>query len=205
MTNLLLGIQSSASTYPCPYCFSPGDTWTPAAPRSLGLIRRYAHDFKAAGAKLPQAKAFYNCVQEPIFPYEDEKLAIEIVPPMELHLMLGIVNHILCNKHFGLATLSPKVAQEWASRLHLEQEGYHGGMFSGPACHTFLKNVDMLQRICENHGFYLGMGHVRVLRAFREVVSKCFGTRLEPSYEHSIKIFEEAYREVQNESNHSHN
>ena len=46
--------------------------------------------FQLSSQKEP--KLFYNCVYDPLLPEDDDTTVLSVIPPPELHLMLGIVN-----------------------------------------------------------------------------------------------------------------
>ena len=50
--------------------------------------------FKAARSNLKQPKMFGNMVHELTVSGPSNTLNLELIPPMELHFLLGIVNHL---------------------------------------------------------------------------------------------------------------
>ena len=79
--------------------------------------------------KAKQVTKFRNVIHEPILFYLNEPLALDIIPPMELHLLLGVVNHLLK----FLKSTCPHL-EEWLKHLGVAPEPYHGGQFAGPPC-----------------------------------------------------------------------
>ncbi len=55
--------------------------------------------------KTLSAARFMNCVQTPLFPRTDDTDVLQLIPPMELHLMLGIVKRLVDEVEIQLATI----------------------------------------------------------------------------------------------------
>ena len=89
-------------------------------------------------------KDFDNKIHPPLINMVDLRLILHIITPIELHLLLGIVNHLFKN----LSELWPG-AKQWPALLHIQLQPYHGGPFAGNECHKLLQNVDILQRLAE--------------------------------------------------------
>jgi hypothetical protein len=62
--------------------------------RALGTIRHFHKKWLQSGKKKVELLKFFNCVQRPLFRDDDSLLVFDKAPPPELHLMLGIVNHM---------------------------------------------------------------------------------------------------------------
>ena len=61
-----------------------------------------------------------NCVNRPICSLDKDKEIIDIIPPPELHLLLGVVNHIFKNmlQEFEEESLA------WAKKCNVSQDLY---------------------------------------------------------------------------------
>ena len=79
---------------------------------------------------------------------------------MELHLLLGIVNH-----------LSKNPSDLWPSASFIQLQPYHGGDFKGSDYHKLLKNINILGRMAEKACAYEVFGVIETLRHFEEFVS----------------------------------
>ena len=90
LQNILMGIQSNSSTYPCVYCESPRPFTTIGLVRTLGRIRQLSKLFDDNGACKNDAKDYMNAIYAPLFDGEDELRVIDILSPPELHLLIGI-------------------------------------------------------------------------------------------------------------------
>lgn len=188
LANILVGIQSHGAQHPCCYCESTSSVWESAQARTLGTVRNNYLDWYKKGSKPQEAKAFKNCIHLPLINGPDNASIIDLVPPPELHLLMGPFNHIYKN----MKKIWPDV-DNWASRFHVKEVGYHGGGFIGGDCNKLLKNVDTLEQMCPLSIF----PYVKVLRKFRSVVEACYGHELSPTMDYDISTFSMAYKELE--------
>ena len=191
LMNILIGIQSCASKHPCAYCESDSNFNTLAEHRTLGSIRHSASAFKAIGSLKKVAKQYKNCVNQPLITGNDDEYILDICVPPELHLMQGIVKHIYDN----MCKDWPKVSL-WLSHICVYQKNYHHGAFVGNDCMRMLKNVDVLQHICELHNMHIMQKYVHIMRCLYDVVISCFGMKLNPEYDTYIKRFSDVYKDL---------
>ena len=134
------------------------------------------------------AKDFDNTIQPPLINMEDSRLIVDIIPPTELHLLLGIVNHLFKN----LSEHWPR-AKQWPALLHIQLQPHHRGQFAGNECHKLLQNVDILQRLAEKACAYEAQGFIKTFRNFRDNVSSCFGKSLEGDFKEKIEEFKDSF------------
>lgn len=59
---------------------------------TIGNIKENYNEWLAAGGEKETAKFHMNCIHPPIFDGEEDTLILQIIPPPELHLLLGVVN-----------------------------------------------------------------------------------------------------------------
>jgi hypothetical protein len=208
LANVFLGLGTHSSKYPCPWCELPRNEFSNPDRviqlRTLGMIRQNASDYEAAakahhGSKALSAAAFKSCTHQPLVKnWPDETLVIDMLPVMELHLLLGITNRLydhvddLLHRSPGSAT-----ALDWSNQLGIRRPPMHGGEFNGHQCKTLLMNTTCLTRLLDEAE--VGTPGIKVLTAFNtfnDVRNKCFGTTLQSDYKQSIVEFEAAYKEL---------
>jgi hypothetical protein len=191
VANILCGIQSHSSSHPCCWCDITSDNLqSKGKPRTIESIRTQFQLYTAhsRGNKL-QAKKFLNVIHEPLIQAEEtSKTVLELIPPMELHLLLGMVNHL----YKGLQKIWEGVS-EWPATLHLNMQAYHGGEFAGNDCKKLLNNIDLLSELATKHRIAPAKGFVKAFEHFRRVVHSCFGNNLSADFEIHIKAFQECY------------
>ena len=167
--------------------------------RSLGSIRKNAYNYVAtrttySNGKFSSAAPFKSCIAVPLIEYEDATLVIDFIPPMELHIILGIVNGLYDKLNKALvASGSPVRAKDWSDSLHLVRRHYHGGQFMGNHCSTLLDNVDALEKILLDTESYMGIPYVDTFRKFKTVKDKCFGLNLIEGYKVALHQFKISY------------
>ena len=190
LANFLCGIQSHSSKHPCCWCDDSSPNLQNCRHlRTFGEIRRQHSEFIREEGDLRKSKDFKNVVHLPILDFPDDKLVLEAIPPMELHLLLGVVNHLIKT----LCDLWSK-ANEWPSSLHIPIQPFHGGHFNGNDCMKLLRGVSKLQLLSEKENFVQAHhGFIQTLTLFKDVVTSCFGQNLDPDYESKIAQFQQSY------------
>ena len=140
LLNLVLGLQSSSSKHPCPYC-QTDNLKIIDEERTIKNIKDNADNFNENGGKSKNAKLFKNCISYPLLPEEDNSV-IDLCPPPELHLLLGSVKHLYDNMKKEWPGID-----KWLKIINIEQVKYHGGSFNGNDCNKMLEKIDVLQSI----------------------------------------------------------
>ena len=161
LPNIICGIQSHSSKHPCCWCDVKSEDFKEQETPKNFRPNRMQYKAFIENRKMC-AKDFHNVVHNPLFDQEDVKQVIEFIPPMELHLLLGIVNHLYKSmldvmrskivNHLYKSMLDVKMwpkGKGWPLLLKLKLQPYHCGEFVGNDCHKLLKNMDVLQRIIE--------------------------------------------------------
>lgn len=190
----IIGIQGYSASYPCPYCHIDKDhLHLVGTPRTFGDCRQLNSEWVQAGEKLSKCKDFKNCRHRPLLDsIPDAKRVIEKNPPPQLHLMSGNTNTI--NK--GLEAEGPRyaeLAKEWAKRIGISREGYHGGDFAGNACRKMLRpeSLQVLSDLAPNDSKV--RAYIEAFQALDLVVKECFGFYYNPQTDHTALVAK--YRE----------
>lgn len=143
IANILAGIMSHSSTYPCTwYHAKKGELHKCSTLRSPQNTLENYEKWRGSGAIKDKAKNFFNCVNPPLFMSEKDKVYLDIIPPPELHLMLGVVNTLFSHmlKDYETESLA------WAKACYAEREITYGApAFKGNSCKKLLNNVDILR------------------------------------------------------------
>ncbi|CAH0555468.1 unnamed protein product [Brassicogethes aeneus] len=89
LANILMGLMSHSSAFPCTWCQSNAQNLNNEGDlRTFENIRNQYLRWTASGSILKKAKHFFNCIHEPI-PQKLGEPVILVIPPPELHLLLG--------------------------------------------------------------------------------------------------------------------
>ena len=124
--------------------------------RTLESIRSSANAYKTACKdfflKLKLSAAFYiNCVNRSLVDLSDDVKVIEILAPMELHLLSGNTNRIYNNLEKYLRSMdSSSSANQWNQSLGFQRPKLHGGQFKGGKCCKLLKNIHVLEELIKS-------------------------------------------------------
>ena len=196
LCNILLGLMSNSSSHPCCWC-----DVRKAALRNKGVSRtiqslmdQFWSYFEAKATK-KNAKEFGNVIHTNVFSsgnVDPSTLIILLVPPPELHLMMGPVNKMFD----ALSNLSEEVSEEWIKRLNIKREEYHGGSFCGNDSRRLLKNVSILEDITANSNNPEMKYFIDAFKSFDQVVASCFGKKLFPDYMEKIDDFKVKYNKL---------
>ena len=107
LINILLGMQAHSCAHACAYCNirtrgvgAYDETLRQIQHRTFGSLQTDYNNLVVNGSKIKDAKKYYNVVHEPMLkPNGDDfslnQLILHKMPPPELHLFEGNVNHII--------------------------------------------------------------------------------------------------------------
>lgn len=96
LANIMLGIMSHSSLYPCTWCFcNKNNLINVGELRTTSNCQKYYEAWVLAGSDPKKSKNFMNCIHPPVFKRAEETKILDIIPPSELHLMLGVVNTLI--------------------------------------------------------------------------------------------------------------
>jgi hypothetical protein len=207
MANIILGLQCCSSSHPCPWCDCCKNAFASQSRvirlRTFGDIRRSAREYQRAASQTPgtskmSAVQFKNCVRQPLLTLPDDATVLEAVPPMELHLLLGIVNRLFEELEIRLNSLldCQQFVSSWLNELGLRRPQHRRDSFNGNQCERLLNGVDCLQRSLEKRSNFPGIAVCHALRCFSAVKSSCFGMELRPDFENAIAAFQKAYTDL---------
>ena len=187
-TNIICGLKTHSSMHPCTWCdFKSKCLAKSGNLRTPGSIKSSLEPFQKSGGVVANAKLFGNVIRKPIIKGPHNLLILEIISPMELHLLLGVINHLF--KILKTAWIEAK----WPAALHIQLSPYHGGQFYRSECSKLLKNVDVLQQLADTN-LVLNIFHiVEAFKSFNLVVKACFGFILQPDFAERIENFKRCY------------
>ena len=192
LANILAGISSHASSFPCCWCEARAPTYEKAQLRTLGRIRKMATAFQRAKDQKTSTKAqdFMSCVNLPLLVGPDFVQLIDILPPPELHIMLGAANKLFdeLNIRWG-----GNLAYKWGVAHNICRADYHGGMLEGNDCKRLLQKAHLLyEHLPQNlKNFALALQKLDLVR------TSCFGKTLDPNFISYINSFKEIFMSLE--------
>lgn len=98
--------------------------------RTIGSIVMNYSNWQASGGKKNDAKNYANCIQQPVVTGDSNKLILDVIPPPELHLMLGVVNTVFDHMLISFSN----EANAWAKSCNFTRDMTHGSSFNGNSC-----------------------------------------------------------------------
>ena len=132
-----------------------------------------------------KTKDYGNIVHLPRINIKDDATPVlHIVPPPELHPMLGPGNTLFDE----MSKVWPE-SEEWLNGCHIKKCEYHDSQFKGTDCRKLLRNVDMLQELCP-HEYHQSLN---AFILFNNAVTSCYGRNLLQQYKTSLCNFKDAY------------
>ena len=192
VANVLMGLMNHASCYPCTWCISnKTHLECVGEPRTLEQCFDNYEKFSTENDK-KKAKLFKNCVNMPIINC-DKQAVLDIIPPPELHLLIGSVNHL----YDHMLKKFPEIATEWAKQCYVYRvDVYRGKLgFQGNQCKKLLNNVDSLEKLFAANQT-IGLEYVDAYKKLLNVVNSCFTNILQDDYKTSLDEFKESFQKL---------
>ena len=182
LINILLGLQNHSCTHPCCYCDIDKDNLDKkGTQRTFASLVDLFYDYRDANAKKEDAAKYGNVIHVPLIEAIDGNTpVIEIIPPPELHLLLGPTNKM----YSSLEKVWPAL-EYWLQSVHIKKTDYHGGQFECNDCRKILKKLDSLEERCPAQF----LPFVTAFRSFNDVVNACYGYTLADDYKEVIQKF----------------
>ena len=191
LLNAVLGISSHGGKYSCAFCDGPS-TLQSGNLRTFRDLRLNYEAYQAAGANPSQMKKFANVIQPCLISAPEKEKVISVVMLPQLHLMMGVVNHLV-NHAVKFDQNIIKVLKQH----NIFQHGYNGGGLDGNNSAEFLRKIELfyddilpvLQPVLD------------VLLLFRDIVNGCFSWNLSEDFRERISNFTTSYENLINYSN----
>ena len=114
------------------------------AMRTFGLLRKRYQQFLAAGGKLADASKHANVIHLCLIDEADAKRVIDVLPPPELHLLMGVTNALI---DLLIKIFSLEFVEKWLNSHGILRHGYQGGGLDGNNSMKALKNVSSLEML----------------------------------------------------------
>ena len=149
LTNIIIGITSHTSKYPCPYgeCYKDYkcNEWYKGRNRTISNLTSNQRRWCEAPANqndMSLLKDYKNCENIPlIFCDNPDTPILYVIPPPPLHLiLLGPVNHIINHLKLRYSEIVNIL-----DSLHIQRSKYHGKNFEGNQCRQILQKIHKLK------------------------------------------------------------
>lgn len=183
--------HASFITHPCTWCLCRKNALQDTGlPRTLANCANKHDAWQKAGSKMKNARDFENCINAPIISTQANRTLLDIIPPSELHLLIGVINKIVTHMQQDFEDLT----NQWLKICNVQRETTRSGShFNGNSSKILLDKLDQLRAICP-----LGcLKYVDTLKAFGVVVSAFFGINIKANTNECINEFQKHYLELQ--------
>ena len=206
------GCSTAMSTYPCPWCklkrLEFGDFTKRGEYRTVGEIDHYARLYQE-GVRNHKGKNkfcsidYFNCENRPLlhhFSVPSTATIMSVMPPPELHILLGMANDFFDLIVDRLAHNPQYIAliKEFLRRTGLKRKEYFTkgrttfpGQFAGDDCKTFLDKIHILiEELQKNpEAFQIAEPIIIAIKSFNNIRKQCFAVHLDGDYKRSIQEF----------------
>ena len=196
LINILLGMQAHSCAHACAYCNirtrgegAYDETLRQIQTRTFGSLQTDYNNFVVNGSKIKDAKKYYNVVHEQMLkPNADDfslnQPILHKIPPPELHLFEGNMNHIIdaLSKKVDDLKEQGRVRKTlyrflWEPPICIVKKDYHGGKLNGPNCNKILED-NVLQQLADflpqEEEF---QQYVVTLKAMKNLKKSCFSSK----------------------------
>ena len=185
--NMLLGLSSHGGKHACPFCEGTCSLESGSL-RDFASLHSWCSKYQELGSNKKQMHKFKNVINECIIDQEASEKVLHVIPPPELHILMGIVNHIV--KH--LEGTWPEFEQ-WRIKQLITKHGYQGGGYDGNNCRKILRAVKALENALPE-----GLKqYSTTLEAFQNVVVGCFSESLNANFKTEIEEFKNQFEKLQ--------
>ena len=145
--------------------------------------RSYASTGRLGRIPPAQMKDYANVTKECLITAGASEEVIDVVPLPELHLLIGVLNHLLKL----LITCFPGVLEVFKAH-GIFRLGYNGGGLDGNNCKKLLQKLEKMRSAVPAHLQPV----LDTLDTFRLLVGGCFSRKLINNYESLMNQFTEA-------------
>lgn len=193
LANILCGLMSHSASYPCTWCIAAKAKLAfDGELRTISSCQQNFENYKANKKMKKEAKNYYNCVDAPIIK-SGKPCILYVLPPPELHLLLGCVNHL----YEHMKAKFPVIAEAWAKECQVFRvDVYRGTMgFEGNSSRKLIASVDKLRIICNRYDINC-LKFADTFEKFNKVVVSCFSKDLKPNCNIFIDNFRDSFFEI---------
>ena len=194
MDNILCGIGSHASSYPCHMCEWPIGTTEngPWIPRTFEGIRKQHEDWVASGGNEKELRLYKNVKHLPVFE-SSTGLTTNIFVPSPLHVMIGLTSKIWET----FIAMVPE-AEEWLISVNIVRQKQNGGQFDGNSCRKMMvqANTSLKSWLVDRELLEKSTPYLDLLHCLSNVVETSFGNDLQLGYEEHIQTFQKRFERL---------
>ncbi|XP_047136879.1 uncharacterized protein LOC124813624 [Hydra vulgaris] len=191
--NAVFGLSSHAGKRACLWCegLKNGEC---GKLRTLGSLDYWYEKYSVENKfKKSNMQQYMNVIHPRILYLEKspDTLIQHLVPPPELHLLIGVVSTLGCL----LMDIWPEF-DDWLKTKSVHQRGYQGRGWDGNNSNKILKNLDELDKVVASQVPQL-RPIIQCLKDFKIVKDSCFGQILLTEYKMAFTVFKNSFLSTQ--------
>ena len=204
MLLLLIGKSGGNLTHGCVFCDAAKPLNQEGKLYKLSDLHAWHLKYEEAGGDKKKQKNFQNVINKPLLEMEPDDLILGAVAPPELHLMLGVTDKLkksLEKTVFETEDEGKAFIDTFLDEENISKKGYMDSRsLEGNQTRKFLKSTQKLREAYEKVGkSQEAEPIIKLLEIFSDVVSKCFGMKLDSGYKAAIQSFSVAYMKLYKE------
>ena len=137
----------------------------------------------AHGSDVKNAECFGNVIYSTLINFPNDSLILDANPPMEPHLLRGMVNHLYKN----LTSIWPECKTK-PDGLYIPLHPFHDGHFHENYCQKLLKNVDIFQQKAGAAAAFAALSFVDTFRKLKRWLQNVLECRLIKITKNTLRI-----------------
>ena len=164
---------------------------------SVGFLKNCHANLIAAG-KRARPMDHQNVKSEVLLKFPDKILTIDIFAIPSLHIMLGIVDKMIAYIRLSIGEGGEVMMKLFLASINVSTKYYNGKeSLAGNDCRKIMKKAGNLKawvRVLPLKKAVRIFAAIRTLDSFTDVVTSCFGNRIQGDYKAAIKLFSQHFR-----------
>ena len=195
MMNLIAGVGSHTSSYPCILCTWRIGTQQAEGPwplRTWEGNREQHLKWVSLGKKETDLQKYQSMKNMPVLKLASGPISKNVVPP-GLHLMLG-----LSTKIWAALVKECPAAEEWLKSVNVVRQKQRGGQFDGNSCRRImtLAGTSLRDYLRDRGSLEAALPYINLFTSLDTVVQSCFGSELRDGYEAHLHHFQEQFEKL---------
>ena len=170
---------------------------------SIGFLKQCHANLIAAG-KRARPMDHQNVKSKVLLKFDDKKLTIDIFAIPILHILLGVVDKMIVYIKIVIGQNGDILVKAFLASINVTHKYYQGKeSLAGNDCRKIMKHInkfkDWVKTLPIKQAVHVHAA-IRTLNSFTDVVTACFGNRIQGDYKAAIKIFSGNFRYTSDQS-----
>ena len=184
----------------CYLCTGSSPYLEPADLVSVGFLKQ-CHAALIAAGKRARPMDHQNVKSKVLLNFGDNVLTIDIFAIPSLHILLGIVDKMIVYIRLSIGEGGELMMKLFLASINVSTKYYNGKeSLAGNDCRKVMKKISNFKvwaKVLPISKAVRIFAAIRTLESFTDVVTSCFGNRIQGDYKAAIKLFSENFRYCQ--------